>query len=117
MQPQKCERKPPMSKIDSTTHSPSLVPEFPSEFQDVNPAEVVPSDAEREARISEAVAEAEMRIKFVPLVFILLRIWDTVQIVASFIVAVSGQVDENGCTSMGIAIMFVVIGVFEVVIL
>lgn len=90
-----------MSKIDSTTHSPSLVPEFPSEFQDVNPAEVVPSDAEREARISEAVAEAEMRIKFVnvPLVFILLRIWDTVQIVASFIVAVSGQVDENGCTS------------------
>lgn len=117
MQPQKCERKPPASKIDSTTLSPSLVPEFPSEFQDVNPAEVVPSDAEREARISEAVAEAEMRIKFVPLVFILLRIWDTVQIVASFIVAVSGQVDENGCTSMGIAIMFVVIGVFEVVIL
>lgn len=116
MQPQKCERKPPASKIDSTTLSPSLVP---SEFQDVNPAEVamVPSDAEREARISEAVTEAEMRIKFVPLVFILLRIWDTVQIVTSFIVAVSGQVGENGYTSMGIAITFMVIGVFEVVIL
>ena len=108
----------PMLEIDSTTRSPSLPHEFPSEFHDVNPAGApAPIDAEREARISEAVAEAEMRIKFVPLVFILLRIWDTVQIVASFIVAVSGQVDENGCTSMGIAIMFVVIGVFEVVIL
>ena len=114
-QQQLLKRETPMSEVDSTTRSLPLEKEFPSEFSDVNPAEVpAPGDAEREARINEAVAEAEMRIKFVPVVFILLRIWDTVQILASLIVASSGHVDENGCTSKGIAIMFVVIGVFEV---
>ena len=112
---QQQQRETPTSEIDSTTQSLLPAEEFPSEFSDVNTAEVpAPGDADMEARINAAVAEAEMRIKFVPLVFILLRIWDTVHILASLIVTSSGQVDENGCTSTVIAIMFVVIGVFEV---
>ena len=69
-------------------------------------------EAERKAcmekanQIKKAVDIAERRIRWIPLVFILLHFFDTIQILASFSVSSLEKVDSHGCTSDGIR-MFV----------
>jgi len=77
-------------------------------------------EAERKAcmekanQIKKAVDAAERRIRWIPLVFILLHIFDTIQILASFSVSSLEKVDSHGCTSDEIRKIFLITGVLEV---
>jgi len=69
---------------------------------------------EKANQIKKAVDIAERRIRWIPLVFILLHFFDTIQILASFSVSSLEKVDSHGCTSDGIRMFFLITGVLEV---
>jgi len=68
--------------------------------------------AEEKANLGVAFAEVERRMNLIPLVFLLIRVWDITEFVASL--SLFGLIDENGCTSDGIKTFYLVIGVLQV---
>ena len=104
-------------RATSFTRPLSLPVEFSSEWNEVVPAEVCAAEiraADEKAKLSAAFAEVERRMNLIPLVFLLVRIWDIIQFVTSLIVSNLGIVDENSCTSDGIKTLFLVIGILQV---
>jgi len=104
-------------RATSFTHPPPLPVEFSSEWNEVVTAEVCATEihaAEEKAKLSAAFAEVERRMNLIPLVLLLIRVWDIIQFVTSLIVSNMGLVDENGCTSDGIKTFYLVIGVLQV---
>lgn len=75
-------------------------------------------EEERQKEVQEsirrAVKEADKRIRWIPLLFILFHLCDAIQILASFSVSYLGSVDDHGCTTNEIQDFFVSIGVLEV---
>ena len=99
------------------THPLPLPVEFSSEWNEVVPVEVCATEiqaAEEKAKLGAAFAEVERRMNLIPLVFLLIRVWDIIQFVTSLIVSNMGLVDENGCTSDGIKTFYLVIGALQV---
>ena len=104
--------------LTATGATQSYVP--PHEFSAEFVSRIEAYEAERNAciekanQIKKAVDMAERRIRWIPLVFILFHVFDTVQILASFSVSSLEKVDSHGCTSDGIRTFFLITGVLEV---
>lgn len=56
--------------------------------------------------------DVEKRLLLIPIVYIIIHIWDSCQIIASFIL--SDKVDSHGCTQPNVQGVFLAFGILQV---